>query len=264
MFVWRRRNGAVAVMQKGLWIIGALISVTTGLWGGQASLTRPSVSLVSSQRHTRPGIVRPNTPSPWRFPSSVAESNPSAASIGSVILESVIRGHSISGVLEGHSKTQLVIRELGSRQGIETFRLSARTVWWRGGWRFSPGHMALNQPVSVVVKDDMVVGVVGFHDAYGRIVGRRGKWVAIRPVDSASGNNPACAIHEGPSVVAEIVPQTVWNSRKGLLAKGSLVQYTVYGQAGHPLILGGVEDYGQAPCAPTASSPSPSLPIFSS
>lgn len=103
-------------------------------------------------------------------------------------------------------------------------------------------------PVNVVITHHQVLGVLAYRAAYGRVVRHQGEWVVIRTVHGKYGSNPACRVPTSPSFRARINVGTVWNSTQYLLPRKSLVQYTVYGVPGYPYMLGGVEDYGPAPC----------------
>lgn len=178
-----------------------------------------------------------------------------AMDIGHQVMRSVMNGQSTAGVVLKESSAKIWIRPLLSKKrDVRVLPLSSEAVMWRGGWRFV-GHSGLRHlSVDLVIRNKSVLGVLAYHDAYGRVRKRQGDWVTIQRVTGKLKSNPACRKLTGRPFRARINRGTVWNSKRYLLPRHSLVQYTVYGVPGYPFMLGGVEDYGRAPCHPVRSA----------
>lgn len=180
---------------------------------------------------------------------------PRPARIGAEVLASVTAGRSIIGNVARQTADALWISPvMGPTSAISKFTVTTRTVIWQGRWRYFSGISVRHQAVNLVVNRHVVVGILEYENGYGRILRVRGRWVAIDPLINPTNMNPACATRHGRQLEAKITRDTVWNSTPGQLPPGSLVQFTVYGAPKFPVLLGGVEDYGAAPC----SKPSPS------
>lgn len=182
-------------------------------------------------------------------PMTIATSR--ADAVGHAVMVAVIHGQSAAGVVVKRLGTNLWVRQLFSKTSAYTlFELAPNAVIWRGGWQFV-GQAPLRQlAVELVLRHHQVLGVLAYHDDYGRVLRRQGDWVTLRRVWGKRGTDPACRVPVGRPFRARIIHDTVWNSRRYLLPRHSLVQYTVYGVPGYPFLLGGVEDYGRAPCPP--------------
>lgn len=188
-------------------------------------------------------------------PAQVASSQPSstAIDIGHKVMKSVLDGHAVAGVVLARTGSEIWVQPLFVKNSsVEMFQLASDAVIWRGGWQFVGQAHLRNLPVDLVVSNHEVLGVLAYHDAYGRVLHRKGNWVTIQAVRGRSGSNPACRVGFGQPFRARINGGTVWNSKRYLLPRHSLVQYTVYGVPGYPFMLGGVEDYGRAPCHASA------------
>ncbi len=250
------------MLRRGIYIITAWLLIGSGWWIGHPASGSTHVgphSAVSQQ--VNPQKTLGNNRPRIHFPHDIRSTDRRAAAIGQTVLRSVEEGRTVAGVVVGTSGSTLYIRDLFHHEdGPTAFELSPTTVIWRGGWRFV-GRSGLGRlPVNLVVQDHTVVGILTYHDAYGRVVKSQGDWVAIQAVNRSTAD-PACAAPVGRPLVARIMPSTVWNSRVGALPPGSLVQYTVYGLPGYPLILGGIEDYGHATCQRVPSSFNGSFPL---
>lgn len=175
--------------------------------------------------------------------------------IGAVVLADVTQGRSITADVVRQSNTALwVLPLMGPDAMISKYLLTPNTVIWQGHWRFLNGLSLRRRAVNLVVGHGAVVGILEYQNGYGRVVHFKGRWVLIEPLINAGKTNPACVTRHGRMMQAEVTRDTVWNSAAGQLPAGSLVQYTVYGVPNYPVLLGGVEDYGPAPC----TRPSPS------
>lgn len=209
--------------------------------GAHAPVTKTRVAPVYAQQ------VR--TVSPARWSQAVAIESTSAAALGSQVMKSVSKGHVVAGVVERQSPSEIWVRTGSAlHPSTESFTLSSGTVTWQGGWTFLGGQDLRHKAVNLVVQHHTVLGVLTYRNAYGRVVHMHAGWVVIETVKGSKHSNPACRRPYGPLLFAKILTTTVWNSRKGLLPQHSLVQFTVYGTPGYPVLLGGVEDYGHAAC----------------
>lgn len=232
---------------------GLLATLAAVVVGGSAIATHASATKTTADpvQAQKVRIVRPLI-----LPGPVVSDSTSAQALGNQVMKSVAKGHMVAGVVLRRSPTELWVRTgTPLHPSTESFALSSGTVTWQGGWTFLGSQTFRNMPVNLVVQHHTVVGVLTYRNAYGRVVRLRGDWVTIAAVKGAKHSNPACRRPAGPLVVAKILKTTVWNSHKGLLPRRSLVQFTVYGVPGYPVLLGGVEDYGHAVC------PAPKLAI---
>jgi hypothetical protein len=195
-----------------------------------------------------PAAVFPPSFSPIRHHAGVKKSSPSANQVGHVVLASVLRGDTVAGVIVHESRSTVWIRPLFRHQPPKRLRVSPVAVIWRGGWRFVGDSNLRGMRVNMVVTHKEVLGVLAYQSGYGRVVDHRGSWVRIRRLRGKIDSNPACRTATGPAFRARLSVGTVWNSTEYVLPPKSLVQYTVYGIPGFPYMLGGVEDYGPAPC----------------
>ncbi|NMP24320.1 hypothetical protein [Sulfobacillus harzensis] len=213
----------------------------SGWWLAHLPTFRPAPARLEAHVRIRPRLN-------VNFPTRV-HSTPEASTIGAHVLRSLLEGQTVSGVMVRDSDSAVILRNFYGPRRWSVYPLSPEAVTYKGGWRFMDHHEYTNAPVNLVIQNHAVVGVLGYHDAYGRVLRSRPGWVAIQTVNLKKHPNPACAPRVGKPILAHIVPRTVWNSKRGHLPKGSLVQYTIYGAPGFPVILGGIEDYGPAACA---------------
>jgi hypothetical protein len=225
---------------------GLLAALAAVLLGGTAfTVHAPATKTVRKTAQTQQvRIVRPLILS-----GPAVNDSTNAQALGNQVMKSVAKGHMVAGVVLRRSATKIWVRTgTPLHPSTESFVLSAGTVTWQGGWTFLGSQTLRNMPVNLVVQHRTVVGVLTYRNAYGRVVRSQGGWVTIAAVKGAKHSNPACRRPTGPLVIAKILKTTVWNSRKNLLPRHSLVQFTVYGVPGYPVLLGGVEDYGRAVC----------------
>lgn len=230
---------------RAFWAIGTVVLMGASVWAG-----RPAVkSLPSSALGVRAvqQVVRRSDVG-ISVPQRLNTGDSSAGKLGSEVLRSAADGSTITGEVVAQSSTEIWIRSQLSPREYSNYVLTSATVTWRGGWRYLGSTPLSHRHVELAVRNGTVVGVLEFRDAYGRVVKARNGWVAIQRVESAGNVNPGCSARLGKPILARITPDTVWNSPMGGLPAHSLVQYTVYGVPGYPLLLGGVEDYGRAPC----------------
>lgn len=244
-------------MLQGLKVAMAWLMMGAGWWVGHPSAAPLTAHVRHAVHH------HPRARDAWvdhyaamvRFPVGFHNANEHAAAIGLHVLNAVLHGQTMAGDLQGQSGSTLYLRDLVGRDRSEhRVLLSPDAVLWKGGWWFwDRRDVNKDQAVNLVMDHHRVLAVLGFHDAYGRVVKSQGEWVAVEDVRTGRYGNPACAPEVGRPIVAHAIPFTVWSSQRGHLPVGSLVQYTSYGVPGYPQILGGIEDYGSAPCGGSAS-----------
>ncbi len=209
------------------------------------------LALTAPLRQTSQGLVVSTAGGSGNQQTVAAETratNGHAVSIGHKVMKLAANGHSVAGVVVRQSQTRLWIRPVFSRKGTEVLTLASNAVIWQGGWRFLGRLKLRRMHVDLVTRKKNVLGILVYHDAYGRVVRRRNNWVTIQAVKGVPSSNPACRPAVGRHFVARINAATVWSSPRYLLPRHSLVQYTVYGVPGYSFMLGGVEDYGHALC----------------
>jgi hypothetical protein len=167
------------------------------------------------------------------------------AVLGDKVLAMVTRGAGIVGLVDAQGVRVLWLEPDPLARPVP-LRIAPDAVTWAGRWQWLSRVNLTGDRVIVVVMHRQVQG--GFAEVlgYGRVVGRQGNIVWIRPVRLAA--NPACAALQPGVFPALITRATQWTSSKGWLPVDSLVQYTAYGTSDGRRLLGGVEDYGRAPC----------------
>lgn len=229
------------MLRRGLLIVTAWLVVGSGWWLAHWPVF-----------HTVPSRPGPHVVKRRRldvdFPKDVPSETTQASAIGAQVLASAIRGQTVAGVAVNQSHGSILVKNFYGKPHWSRYPMSPHAVTWQGGWRFLGSQGLHHAPVNLVIQNHAVIGVLAYHDAYGRVLSSRPGWVAIVTVNTKKRPNPACAPRMGKPLVARIVHNTVWNSKRGRLPHGSLVQYTVYGVPGSPMVLGGIEDYGPARC----------------
>ncbi len=229
------------MIKRGLFIVTAWLVVGSGWWLAHWPIFHVGAPRPATHRvhHRRVDVD---------FPKHVPSESSQASVIGDQVLALAMGGETVAGVAVHQSHGFLVLKNFYGKPHWSRYSVSPDAVTWQGGWRFLGSKTFHNAPVNLVIQNHAVIGVLGYHDAYGRVLRSRPGWVAIATVNTKKRPNPACAPRMGKPLVARIVHDTVWNSKRGHLPRGSLVQYTVYGIPGSPMILGGIEDYGPARC----------------
>lgn len=211
-----------------------------------AGVAVPAATWVQSPGGVLPSATAPSSTRPSQAPPA---SSKKAMTVGHQVMRSVMTGHAVAGVVERQSSSNIWLRPLFEKKDtLLILPMAPDAVIWRGGWRFVGRTHLKHMSVDLVTRNKQVLGLLEYHDAYGRVRRRKGNWVTIQQVHGRKGSNPACRVLSGRPFRARINAGTVWNSRRYLLPRHSLVQYTVYGVPGYPFMLGGVEDYGRAPC----------------
>lgn len=175
--------------------------------------------------------------------------DPQIATLGAHVMREVEFGRAATAWLIKTDDNRVWLRsDYGKSSYPHVLPLNPQAVSWQGRWRLLSHHAEGPGLVSIVMQDKQVVGIVGLKNTYARVVAHRGQWLAFRVVRADSNTNPACRRDSGPVDVAQINRTTLWASRPGDLPVGSLAQLTLYGDPRYAMVLGGVEDYGKAPC----------------
>lgn len=224
-----------------------VLAVVGGLVGCGVPTSLPPVQVVPSATIRQEGpVIRSDRVRP-------IHNNPSAEEAGQDLFASMLSGRSVTGVVVGQDGATLLVRQnLRGHGAPEHLYLTDNTVVWHNGWHFAgrmPPHLGSRSVVNLILHRNQVVGILkSASSTYGRVVWSRHGFVAIRPLRFRPKGNPACGTSSHQVLLARVTDLTVWNSARGHLPAGSLVQFGIYGEGHNPLLLGSVEDYGRARC----------------